>query len=48
MKVVVDPHSPARFRVNAPLANLPEFLEAFGCGEGTPMNRPPALRPAIW
>ena len=48
MLVTVDPHSPARFRVNAPLANLPEFLEAFGCGAGTAMNRPEATRPAIW
>ena len=48
VKVVVDPHAPPRFRVNAPLANLPEFQEAFGCAEGTPMNRPQAERPVIW
>ena len=48
MRVVVDPHSPAHFRVNAPLSNLPEFQQAFGCAEGTPMNRPAASRPAIW
>jgi predicted metalloendopeptidase len=48
MLVVMDPHSPSNFRVNAPLANLPEFQEAFGCGAATPMNRPEATRPAIW
>jgi len=48
MKAVVDPHSPPRARVNAPLANLPEFAAAFGCKEEGPMNRPLALRPAIW
>jgi predicted metalloendopeptidase len=48
LKAVVDPHSPPRARVNAPLANLPEFAEAFGCKEEGPMNRPLALRPAIW
>jgi predicted metalloendopeptidase len=48
MRVMVDPHAPPRFRVNAPLSNLPEFIQAFHCGEGTPMNNPPAARPAIW
>jgi predicted metalloendopeptidase len=48
MRVMVDPHSPAQFRVNAPLSNLPEFQQAFGCGDGTAMNRPAASRPAIW
>jgi predicted metalloendopeptidase len=48
MRVVVDPHAPPRFRVNAPLANLPEFIQAFGCGAGTPMNNPVEARPVIW
>ncbi|MGA2081492.1 MAG: M13 family metallopeptidase [Holophaga sp.] len=48
MRVLVDPHAPPRFRVNAPLANLPEFIQAFGCGEGAPMCAPPGSRPAIW
>ena len=48
LRVVTDPHSPARFRVNGPLANLPEFFEAFGCKDGDPMKRPLAVRPAIW
>ncbi len=34
----VDPHSPPKFRVNVPLANLPAFWETFSCGEGTPMH----------
>ena len=48
LRVRVDPHAPPRFRVNAPLANLPEFAQAFGCGADTAMNRPPAERPEIW
>ena len=46
VRLTIDPHSPARFRVLGPLANLPEFFAAFG-GPGA-MERPEALRPAIW
>jgi len=46
--VNVDPHSPARFRVNGPLANLPAFAGAFGLAEGSPMVRPSQERAHIW
>jgi endothelin-converting enzyme/putative endopeptidase len=46
MQVASDPHSPAKFRVIGPLQNLPEFHEAFGCAEGTPMR--PANRCEVW
>lgn len=39
---------PARFRVNGPLSNLPEFAKAFRCGAGDPMVRPPAARCDVW
>ena len=39
MKVTVDPHSPARFRVDGPLSNLPEFANAFQCKPGDKMVR---------
>jgi len=48
MRVVTDPHSPARFRVIGPLSNLPEFFAAFGCPEGVAMVRPKEQRPTIW
>jgi predicted metalloendopeptidase len=48
LRANTDPHSPAKFRVNGPLANLPEFYEAFGCKDGDPMKRPERDRPAIW
>ncbi|HNX95532.1 MAG TPA: M13 family metallopeptidase [Holophaga sp.] len=48
LRVMTDPHSPARFRVLGPLSNMPEFFQAFGCGENAPMVRPAALRPTIW
>ncbi|HEU4539218.1 MAG TPA: M13 family metallopeptidase, partial [Polyangiaceae bacterium] len=46
MLAQVDPHSPARFRVNGPLANLPEFARAFACPAGAPMA--PVNRCEIW
>ncbi|HEU5287982.1 MAG TPA: M13 family metallopeptidase [Candidatus Limnocylindria bacterium] len=47
VRLTVDPHSPPRFRVLGPLANLPEFFAAFGC-DGGAMARAPELRPTIW
>jgi putative endopeptidase len=47
VRLTIDPHSPARFRVLGPLANLPEFFAAFGC-DGGAMARPAGLRPTIW
>jgi endothelin-converting enzyme/putative endopeptidase len=35
----VDPHAPPRWRVNGPLANLPEFAAAFRCEPGSRMVR---------
>ena len=34
-----DPHPIARFRVNGPLSNMPEFAQAFGCKQKTNMVR---------
>jgi predicted metalloendopeptidase len=48
MLLKVDPHSPGQFRVMGPLSNLPEFFQAFGCGDDAKMNRPADQRPAIW
>ena len=46
--VNVDPHSPAQFRVNGPLGNLPAFAAAFGVADGSPMVRAAELRAHIW
>ena len=48
LRANTDPHAPAKFRVNGPLSNLPEFFEAFGCKDGDPMKRPEKDRPVIW
>ncbi len=47
-RLMTDVHSPAQYRILGPLANMPEFFEAFGCKEGDPMKRPAATRPSIW
>jgi predicted metalloendopeptidase len=47
-RLMIDPHAPGKYRVNGPLANMPEFFEAFGVKDGEPMKRPEAERPAIW
>lgn len=44
--VKTNPHSPARFRVNGPMANLPEFAAAWQCKAGTAMN--PERKCAVW
>lgn len=46
MLVMTDSHSPAKFRVNGPLANLPEFAAAFQCPAGAPMA--PEKRCTVW
>jgi putative endopeptidase len=38
LMAMTDPHAHPRYRVNGPLASLPEFWEAFSCEEGTAMH----------
>jgi putative endopeptidase len=37
VSAVTDPHSPPKYRANAPLTNMPEFGEAFSCKAASPM-----------
>ncbi len=48
LRLNTDPHSPAQFRVNGPLSNLPEFQQAFNIPDGSPMARPADKRVNIW
>jgi putative endopeptidase len=41
-----DPHSPAKWRVNGLVANMPEFAKAFSCKPGAPLN--PEKRCRVW
>jgi len=43
-----DEHAPAKWRVNGPLSNIPDFYEAFGVKPGQPMWRSPEKRVAVW
>jgi putative endopeptidase len=48
LQVRTDPHSPAEFRANGPLADLQEFYDAFNCGKTGAMYIPPQNRAKIW
>jgi len=46
LRATTDTHSPARFRVNGTVSNMPEFAKAFSCKAGAPMVRQNACR--VW
>ncbi len=47
-RILTDSHAPGKERVLGPLANMPEFWEAFGCTPGNPMIAPEDVRVVIW
>ncbi|WP_373926560.1 M13 family metallopeptidase [Paludisphaera borealis] len=47
-RLTTDPHSPAEFRCNGVLRNMPEFYAAFGVKEGDKLWLPSAERVRIW
>ncbi len=48
MQVSTDPHSPALFRVNGVVRNIPEFYEAFDVDKGSALYLPAEERVKIW
>jgi len=47
-RLMSDVHAPAKWRVNGPCANVPEFYQAFGVKPGDPMWRADSVRVSIW
>jgi endothelin-converting enzyme/putative endopeptidase len=46
LRALTDPHSPARWRIEGVVANMPEFARAFDCRPGQPLVRESPCR--IW
>ncbi|MGH7740725.1 MAG: M13 family metallopeptidase [Candidatus Eiseniibacteriota bacterium] len=47
-RLMSDVHAPAKWRVNGPMANVPDFYQAFGVRPGDPMWRADSVRVSIW
>jgi len=47
-RILTDPHSPPRFRVNGVVPNIPAFQQAFNVKDGDPMYLSPADQVKIW
>jgi endothelin-converting enzyme/putative endopeptidase len=48
VRAMTDPHSPARYRINGVVVNMPDFAEAFSCKPGQPMVKPAANVCRVW
>ncbi|MBA2407512.1 MAG: M13 family metallopeptidase [Chitinophagales bacterium] len=47
-RLVVDPHSPGKYRVIGVLSNMPEFYKAFNVKPGDQMYREESVRGKVW
>ncbi|MBS1589136.1 MAG: M13 family metallopeptidase [Bacteroidetes bacterium] len=47
-RILTDVHAPAKFRVNGPMPNVPEFYDAFHVKNGDKMYLPDSLRVRLW
>jgi putative endopeptidase len=45
---VTNPHSPAKYRINGVVVNMPEFAQAFSCKPGQPMVKPKEAVCKVW
>ena len=48
VRAQVDPHSPAQYRINGVVVNMPEFAQAFACKPGQPMVKPTEKVCRVW
>ena len=47
-RLMTDVHSPAKYRVNGPFPNIPEFYEAFNVQPNNKMYLPDSMRVRLW
>ena len=47
-QIATDPHSPAIYRANGSVRNVPEWYSAFGVSESNELYLPPDERVKIW
>ncbi len=48
LRAITDPHSPAQYRINGVVVNMPQFSEAFSCKAGQPMVKPADQVCRVW
>lgn len=48
VNAIVDPHSPAKYRINGVVVNMPEFAQAFECKAGQALVKKPEDVCKIW
>ena len=48
VRAATDPHSPARYRINGVVVNMPEFAHAFSCKADQPMVKPAEKVCKVW
>jgi endothelin-converting enzyme/putative endopeptidase len=48
LRALTDPHSPARYRINGVVVNMPQFSDAFSCKPGQPMAKPADQVCRVW
>jgi putative endopeptidase len=48
VRAQTDPHSPAQYRINGVVVNMPEFAKAFSCRAGQPMVKPAEKICKVW
>lgn len=47
-RLLIDPHSPSRYRANGPVTNMAAFYEAFDVKPGDKLFKPKSERISIW
>lgn len=48
VRAATDPHSPAQYRINGVVVNMPQFTKAFSCKAGQPMTKPADKVCRVW